>query len=107
MTTAKFFLRKNEIRGFEISGHSGYAPHGEDIVCSAVSSAAIMAANTITEQAKARADVRSEDGYLYLMLSDESETAQAVLRGFMAHLNDISKQYPQYIKIIFGGVKNA
>ena len=107
MTTAKFFLRENEIQGFEISGHSGYAPHGEDIVCSAVSSAAIMAANTITEQTDAKADVRMKDGYLYLMLSVQNDTAAAVLSGLRAHLTDISKQYPQYIKIIFGGVKNA
>ena len=107
MTTAKFFLRENSIRGFEISGHSGYAPEGEDIVCSAVSSAAIMAANIITTSFDEHADVKSEDGYLRLMLSGESAECEAVLEGLKYHLTNISKQYPQFIKIIFGGVKNA
>ena len=44
-----FTVKDNDICGFEISGHSDYAEEGSDIVCAAVSSAALMTANTITE----------------------------------------------------------
>lgn len=37
MTSVKIFKDKSNILGFEISGHSGYAEEGSDIVCSAIS----------------------------------------------------------------------
>ena len=50
MLSAKFFvLESGTIVGFEILGHSGYAESGKDIVCSAVSSAAYMTENNITD----------------------------------------------------------
>ena len=39
MTTATFFSEGSRIAGFEIKGHAGHAPAGEDIVCAAVTSA--------------------------------------------------------------------
>ena len=39
MTTATFFSEGSRIVGFEIKGHTGHAPAGEDIVCAAVTSA--------------------------------------------------------------------
>ncbi len=106
MTTAKFFLAKNKIRGFEISGHSGYADEGRDVVCSGVSSAAILAANIITDQLNIKADIREDDGHIYFLISGESEACDAVLEGLKKHLLAISKQYPQFLRILFGGVKN-
>ena len=39
MTTVTFLTEESRIVGFEVSGHSGYADAGEDIVCAAVTSA--------------------------------------------------------------------
>ena len=33
MTTVTFCSEGSRIVGFEVKGHSGYAPQGEDIVC--------------------------------------------------------------------------
>ena len=107
MTIVKFYLQNSKVKGFEIKGHSGYAPQGEDIVCAAVSSAAYMAANTITEVSGAEADIISEDGYFKLLLKEDDSVSEAVLSGMKLHLMEVSKQYPQFISIIFGGVKNA
>ena len=49
MTTAKFLFSDDTIISFELSGHSGAGEEGTDIVCSAISSAVYMAANTIIE----------------------------------------------------------
>ena len=62
MIIAVFFEGENG-RGFEISGHAG-GNAGRDIVCAAVSSAVYMAANTVTEIIKVRADISEQDGYL-------------------------------------------
>ena len=49
MIKARFFTEDNLICGYEISGHSGSAESGQDIICAFVSSAAYMAANTLSE----------------------------------------------------------
>ena len=49
MITAKFVYSGDIITGFSVSGHSGSAEIGKDIICSAVSSASYMTVNTLTE----------------------------------------------------------
>ena len=43
MTTVTFHTEGSRIVSFEVQGHSGYAPEGEDIVCAAVTSAVRLA----------------------------------------------------------------
>jgi uncharacterized protein YsxB (DUF464 family) len=38
-------------------------------------------------------------------LSQPDEQTETVLRGLELHLTELSKQYPENIKIIYGGVK--
>ena len=64
MIKVTFFKKQGNFTGFEISGHSGFAEEGSDIVCSAVSSVAYMVANTLTEVSKVKADIVLDDGYL-------------------------------------------
>ena len=49
MTTVTFQTEGSRIVGFEVKGHSGYAPEGEDIVCAAVTSAVRLTECTINE----------------------------------------------------------
>ncbi len=84
-----------------------FAESGKDVVCAAVSSAAYMAANTITDVIGADAVANAEDGAMCVTLNQANEQAQTVLRGLELHLTELSKQYPENIKIIYGGVKNA
>ncbi len=107
MTSVKFFIGDNRLNGFEIKGHSGYAEEGSDIVCAAVSSAAEMTVNTVTEVMGEKAEIKVDEGFLRFTLSDASESAYRVLEGLKIHLVEISKQYPQNIRIIYGGAKNA
>ena len=46
MTTYEV-IRKEKESLIEVKGHAGFGPHGEDIVCSAISTACIMTANLI------------------------------------------------------------
>ncbi len=102
MIKAKFFLNGKILSGFEVSGHSGSAEAGQDIVCSAVSSAVIMAANTVTEIAKIPAETKAESGYMFFKVS-QAEDVQYILRGLELHLKELEKQYPDYLKITYGG----
>ena len=107
MIKVRFLIGNKQLQGFEISGHAMYAESGSDIVCASVSSAAYMAANTITDVICADADASAGNGRMCVTLNQANEQAQAVLRGLELHLTELSKQYPENIKIIYGGVKNA
>ncbi|MBQ8027591.1 MAG: ribosomal-processing cysteine protease Prp [Clostridia bacterium] len=107
MIRVKFLFGNKQLHGFEIRGHANFAEIGKDVVCASVSSAAYMAANTITDVICANADAVDGDGAMRLTLNQPDEQAQVVLRGLELHLTELSKQYPENIKIIYGGVKNA
>ena len=74
MINVKFFHSQNGAPlGFSFKGHAGYAAHGSDIVCAAISSVAYMTANTILEIMKVDADVDvKEDGEMTLKVPEES-----------------------------------
>lgn len=88
------------LAGYHITGHSGFAQQGFDIVCSAVSSAAYMAANTITEVKQADAGITVDDGLMYVKLSLQDAAACAdILQGFKLHIQALAEQYPKYITV--------
>ena len=97
MIRATFYKEGELFKGFEIKGHSGYADEGEDIICASVSSAAYMAANTITEIIEADADIKVEDGYMKLTVDGENDFIQVVLKGLFLHVNTLADDYRKYI----------
>ncbi len=92
--------------GFSISGHSGFAEEGSDIICSAVSSAAFMTANTITEVLNITpVELSVSDGNMYLKLDELSaHKCSDIMKGFVLHLSSLSEQYKQYIKVTISEV---
>lgn len=107
MIRVRFFVGNRQLKGFQISGHAFYAEKGKDIICAAVSSAAYMASNMLTDIIAADVSASVSDGKMAVVLNKPDERAETVLRGLELHLNELSKQYPENIKIIYGGVKNA
>lgn len=107
MVRFKFVREGKRNIGFVCSGHAGYAEHGHDIVCAAVSSAAYLAANTITDEFGAKAKIEVDEGYMALTLTQENAEAQKVLNGLEAHIRSLAKDYPRSIKVIYGGNTNA
>ena len=101
MTSVKFSVTNGKLTGFEISGHSSssYKDEAGKIICSAVSSAAYMAANTLTEIIGAKVDAQVEDGYMRVTLDDKIDESQVVLKGLRLHLNELSAQYCKHIKV--------
>ena len=105
MTRCEFFTEGDRITGFSISGHSGYAESGADIVCAAVSAVVTMAEATINDVCGAKAKVRVKDEQARITLTlpvscDEEETVQAVLAGMMITLAGMRDDYPDYIEVL-------
>ena len=105
MTKCEFFTEGDRITGFTVSGHSGYAEAGQDIVCAAISAVVTMAEATINDVcgAKAKVRVKDEDARITLTLPtscDEEETVQAVLAGMIVTLCNLRDDYPDYIEVM-------
>ena len=97
MIRATFFKDKDFTSGFLIKGHSGYAEQGSDVICASVSSAAYMAANTLTEIVGARTDITVDDGYLRLTLKEPDDKTELILKGLELHISTLAQDYDQYI----------
>ena len=105
MIKCEFFTEDERITGFTVSGHSGYAESGADIVCAAISAVVTMAEATINDVcgAKAKVRVKEEDARVTLTLPtscDEEESVQAVLAGMMLTLCSMRDDYPDYIEVL-------
>ena len=105
MTRCEFFTEGDRITGFSISGHSGYAEAGQDVVCAAISAVVTMAEATINDVCGAKAKVRVKDEQARISLTlpvscDEEETVQAVLAGMMITLAGMRDDYPDYIEVL-------
>ena len=105
MTRCEFFTENDRITGFSISGHSGYAEAGSDIVCAAISAVVTMAEATINDVCGAKAKVRvgEEDARITLKLPkscDEEESVQAVLAGMMVTLIALQEDYSDFIEVL-------
>ena len=105
MTRCEFFTEDDRITGFSVSGHSGYAEAGADIVCAAISAVVTMAEATINDVcgAKAKVRVKEQDARITLTLPascDEEESVQAVLAGMMLTLCSLRDDYPDYIEVL-------
>lgn len=107
MVRFKFVRNGKTNIGFVSSGHAGFAESGQDIICAAVSSAAYMTANTITDIYNAKAEIEVKDGYMSLLLTENDEQSINLLRGLEAHIRALAKEYPRNIKVIYGGNTNA
>ena len=100
-----FRNRLGEILGFRLTGHSGYAEEGSDIVCSAVSILTINTVNSIelfTSQGFLCDADEKNGGYLSFGLSDKGnmeQSAQLLLKTMVNGLRDIEKEYGSYISI--------
>ena len=105
MTRCEFFTEDDRITGFSVSGHSGYAEAGSDIVCAAISAVVTMAEATINEVCGAKAKVRVKDEQARITLTlptscDEEEAVQAVLSGMMLTLLSLREDYPDYLEVL-------
>ena len=101
MTRVKFLSKEESLYGFEIKGHSSVDCNDDEgkIVCAAVSSAAYMTANTITEIIGDECEIGVSDALMRVKVIAPSDKTIAVLEGLKLHLTELSKQYSKRIKI--------
>ena len=107
MTTVTFHSEGSRLVGFDIQGHSGYAPEGEDIVCAAVTSAVRLTECAINDVLglEASVKVRENDASISLKLPAKlgqtaESTCQTLLAALMVHFVQLNEEYPEYITVL-------
>lgn len=87
--------------GFHMEGHAGWGQEGTDIVCAAVSSAAYLVVNTVTEiLAVTPLSLRVDEGELFFRLGAKDESVcRTLLLGLKLHLEQLEEQYPEHIQV--------
>ncbi len=105
MTKITIYKKNNLIFGFEISGHSGYADAGSDIVCSAISSISQSTCLGILKVLKINAKMQKNDkkAYLKLMLpkidEESMQKAQILLLTMQLSIEDLLWDFSKYIQM--------
>lgn len=105
MIKVEFFSQEGRRTGFSVSGHSGYAEAGADVICAAVTAIVRYAEATLNDilgvGAKTRVDAEKALITLTLPASCEDEdTVQAILDGMMLTLASLRDENPDYIEVM-------
>ena len=107
MTTVTFHSEGSRVTGFEVKGHSDYAPEGEDIVCAAVTSAVRLVECAVNDVLglEASVKVKEQDASISLKLPSglgqtNESTCQTLLVALMVHFVQLAEEYPDNITVL-------
>ena len=101
MTEAVFFKKDDLIVGFSVKGHSSDSADDFEgkLLCAAVSSAAYMTANTMSEIIGATLETEIDDAVMTIGIVSNAVKCQEILLGFRLHLTELQKDNPQKLKV--------
>ena len=93
------------IKGLSITGHSGYAEEGQDIICSAVSVTAYTAAGALEDLAGLVDCYSGDNGHMVIivpteMTSQQKATAGIILETTVIGFKQIELSYGKYVKVV-------
>ena len=103
MTKVVFNRKNGKIIRFVISGHTGKAEYGKDVLCAAISSVAQNALVGITEILNIEPKIlKIDDGYLEFEISKQdadNESVQLLLETCLKSLKEIVKNEKKFVKL--------
>lgn len=103
MISARFFYAGENCTGCTVSGHADYATEGADVVCAYASSAVQTVANLMTEiyYLPVSVEEKEETAEVIIRLTelDESGNAQRLFAGLELQLGELSKIFPDNIRL--------
>ena len=104
MISATIYEGENGYAACRITGHSGQAEAGRDIVCAAVSilgCTCVNALESVCGVIPAITEYNEDNGVLAFelpaMTEDENEKAQIVMKTLRQGLKDLAEAYPQNV----------
>lgn len=102
MIEIRVFLQTDgKVSGFTVTGHSGTAERGQDIVCAGVSSLTQTALLGIMEYLHREVDYDVASGKLSLKLkSAPDDLTEAILQSMLLGLMEIQRLSPEAVRIL-------
>ena len=96
------------IAEIRVTGHAGFANPGEDIVCAGVSALVVTTLIGLKRVARHPHEGRATAGRMHCRVKtggtpESALKAQAILETTLLGLQDIAKDYHQYVRITEGG----
>lgn len=83
-----------------ISGHAGYAPIGQDIVCAAFSAVLQTFVASAEELTQDEIKTQMAAGKAVIEYGDLSKEGKLLLDSFFIGVRGIASGYPQHIKLV-------
>ncbi len=102
MITIYWQRREERLAGFRVAGHAGFADHGQDIVCAAVSALAQTAVLALERLTEATVSVDIGEGSLACRVEkagEHSTRAWIILESMRLGVQEIAAHYPEYVEI--------
>lgn len=105
MTQITFRKNNGHIMSVVSKDHSGYAEEGSDIVCAAISSLLISAANGLTDIVKVPGvKVQADEAYLRIevpgyLSRERRRDADIILVTLFSGINEIAEAYPGNVRL--------
>lgn len=105
MTSIVLLKDDDVLKGFEISGHSGYGTRGNDIVCASLSSVSWFTMELIADIALPESYTAVESNGMFYIDVNRDEVIckvelQRVLKMFLNYANEMEKKYPQHVIVL-------
>lgn len=106
MTTIKIFRKNGKIVKYKATGHVGHAPHGEDVICAAVSAVLQFPIAGIDEVLEIYPRLEmSDDALIYVDfngvdLKGQERELNTLLESMYIMIRTLTEQYPQYLKLV-------
>jgi uncharacterized protein YsxB (DUF464 family) len=85
--------------GINIEGHAGYAPHGQDIVCAAVSILCQTLIQSINDLTMDSVECAVESGNVNIKYRILSEKAQLLIESFFVGIEMLANNYPEHVQM--------
>ena len=83
-----------------VTGHAGYAPPGQDIVCAAVSTLIQTLAASLDSLTDDNPDYTIAPGVFVLETKDLSAKAKLLVDSFFLGINGTIAAHPDYVRIV-------
>ncbi len=109
MTTLRIIRDGETIRALSVSGHAGFADHGQDIVCAAASVLVTTCVNALERVAGVTPALEQDEASATIALHvpvglspQVTHDAQIILRTALQGFEDLCAEYPKHFTIMDG-----
>ncbi len=82
-----------------VSGHSGMAEYGKDIVCASVSSIIYTTLNAIASFNSTYIDVKDDGSTMTIKIKEKDEIVLKLIANMLEMLKSVAKDYPKNLSV--------